>query len=308
MKSELIHHLEKLKYFKSVADSESFYRASLKLGISQPALTRSIQALEYVLDQKLMTRSPRGIKLTNEGTELLLLANDIFTRVQSWNIEQPKAKNLTQLKIGTYDNLATSLMPEIIKGLTAAGLHDIKLFTGASNSLLTTDLLEKKLDYILVAEPQRHRGVQYFEVAQEHYGFYASAEFVEQNAIKVNSVSPADLKKFRLLSIPQAIAGQNKTLDRLLWEMSLKNTKAEFNSFEVIKASMQQSLGIGLMPSFCVWRELRTKQVKQLMIRGVASKSLGRHKMYLCARAGGDPEGKLAIVEKFQTLASEIRG
>ncbi|MBC7458513.1 MAG: LysR family transcriptional regulator, partial [Bdellovibrionaceae bacterium] len=85
MKSELINHLEKLKYFKVVAERESFYRASLKLGISQPALTRSIQSLEYVLDTKLFNRNSRGVKITSQGENLLALANEIFLKVESWN-------------------------------------------------------------------------------------------------------------------------------------------------------------------------------------------------------------------------------
>ena len=311
MKSELINHLEKLKYFKVVAESESFYRASLKLGISQPALTRSIQSLEYVLDTKLFIRNSRGVKMTTQGEDLLALAKEIFLKVESWNssssLTGTSSKPIKQFRIGTYDNLATSLLPTLIKSIEdKSESFDFKLLAGPSNSFLTLELLEKKLDYILVAEPQQQRGVSYQTVAEEHYGFFASTQFLKTHSIKENQISTGDLKNYRLLTIPGAIAGISKTVDRLLWEVSISKG-SEFNSFEVVKSAMLQNLGICLIPTLSIWKELKDKQVRQIFIKGVPKTNLGRHKMYLCSRSQDNEAQFQYLVETIQFKINEIR-
>ena len=56
-----------IRYFLRVADTGSFTTASKDLNISQPSLTRAIQIIEENLNVKLLTRSKKGIELTEQG-------------------------------------------------------------------------------------------------------------------------------------------------------------------------------------------------------------------------------------------------
>lgn len=308
MKNELINHLEKLKYFKTVADEGSFYKASLKLGISQPALTRSVQTLEAVLDLIVFNRSRRGIQMTAQGLELLGLANDLFSKVEAWQVSTDEKLNpLKILRLGTYDNLATSLFPAIIKRLESElESLDFKLTAGPSNAFLTLELLEKKLDYILLAEPQRHRGISYQSIANEEYGFFASTQFLAKSSLKDDSITTSELKKLRLLTIPGAIAGISKTIDRLLWEISVSKV-SEFNSFEVVKSAMLQNLGLALIPSLSVWKEVKNKSVRQVFVKGLPRTKLGVHKMYLCSRSQYNEAEFAYVAEKIQAVVNDLR-
>lgn len=62
---------DRLRLFYEVAKAGSFTAAAEVVNISQPALSRSIQILEYRLKTQLFERLPRGIKLTSEGETLL---------------------------------------------------------------------------------------------------------------------------------------------------------------------------------------------------------------------------------------------
>lgn len=312
MKSELVNHLEKLKYFKIVAECESFYRASLKLGISQPALTRSIQSLESVLSFKVFDRSRRGIKLTFSGQKLLTLTKEIFLNIENWeaslSARDKNGRDINQLRLGTYENLATTVVPFFIKNIEDKfkSSLSLKIISGPSNSNLTLDLLEKKYDYIFLAEPQRQPGVSYQGVAKEHYGFYATKTYLESRGIKNLNLTPKELAQHRLLTIPRAIAGVNKTIDRILWELSA-SSEFEFNSFEIIKSFMLKDLGICLIPSLCVWEEIKNKQVKQLIVRGLPQGSIGKHNMYLCAKGDHDENQFLAVAETLRQTIVQIR-
>ena len=61
-----------LEYFVRIVEEKSFTKAAEKLFISQPALSKSIRALEAELGVTLFKRDPRELSLTSEGERLLL--------------------------------------------------------------------------------------------------------------------------------------------------------------------------------------------------------------------------------------------
>lgn len=76
-RKRLAEHLEKLNAFKTVADLKSIRKASSRLGLIQPAVTRTIKVLENVLECHLIERESRGIRLTTEGYRLYEYARAI---------------------------------------------------------------------------------------------------------------------------------------------------------------------------------------------------------------------------------------
>ncbi len=60
-----------LKCFLTVADTLNFVKAGKKLGMTQPAVSHQIQALESELSVRLFERSTRKVALSREG-ELFL--------------------------------------------------------------------------------------------------------------------------------------------------------------------------------------------------------------------------------------------
>lgn len=59
--------LRQLRYFSVVAEELHFGKAASRLGISQPSLTRQIQALEKIVGGPLLARTQRSVALTPAG-------------------------------------------------------------------------------------------------------------------------------------------------------------------------------------------------------------------------------------------------
>ena len=68
----------RLKVFCTVADTLSFSKAALILGISQPAVSKNIAALEEELGGALFLRINKTLILTDKGKQLLTIATAIL--------------------------------------------------------------------------------------------------------------------------------------------------------------------------------------------------------------------------------------
>ena len=66
-----MNDLRQLRHFVALAEHGHFARAAAAVHLSQPALCRSIQALEASLGYNLVDRHSRGISLTAHGSLVL---------------------------------------------------------------------------------------------------------------------------------------------------------------------------------------------------------------------------------------------
>ncbi len=74
--------LQQLRYLMAVAQQGSFNAAAARLFVSQSTLSISIKELEEELGIQIFLRSNRGLKLTNDGTELLGYARQVVEQAE----------------------------------------------------------------------------------------------------------------------------------------------------------------------------------------------------------------------------------
>ena len=73
-------NLRHLHAFATIVDVGGLARAATRLNLSQPALTRQIQALETDLGVALFDRIGRRVQLTSQGEDLLLRSREVWLR------------------------------------------------------------------------------------------------------------------------------------------------------------------------------------------------------------------------------------
>src|SRR6218665_103288 len=151
--------LRQIEYFVRVAELGSFTRASVVLGIAQPALSRQVRLLEVELRQSLLLRNGRGATPTEAGQLLLKHGRSILHQVARAREE------LGRVRGALAGRVAIGLPPSIAKVVTVpltrafrAQLPDAALaisegLSVAMQELLTTGLLDIVLLYNTASGP-----------------------------------------------------------------------------------------------------------------------------------------------------------
>ncbi|PND29738.1 LysR family transcriptional regulator [Achromobacter pulmonis] len=108
--------LRHLRYFVTVAEERSFRRASLRLHISQPPLSRLIKQLEEQVGAQLFDRTTTGVELTAAGEVFLEGANKAL-RITSDAVERSRraAKgDFGHLEVAYYGSVIFGTIPHLI--------------------------------------------------------------------------------------------------------------------------------------------------------------------------------------------------
>jgi len=108
--------IKQLEYFLTVARASSFRGAAEQLGLSQPALTVQIAALEAVLGMQLFDRSRAGTLLSPAGRELLPLAREILDQFQQLVdfSEQSQHEMAGTIRLGVSPTIGPYLLPRVL--------------------------------------------------------------------------------------------------------------------------------------------------------------------------------------------------
>lgn len=118
--------LRHLRYFAAVAAEGSFSRASEKLHIAQPPLSRQIQQLEDELGARLFDRG-RPITLTESGRYFYEQVRQLLARVDEIKSMTRRIAlgSVSQFRIGLVGSVLYELLPELIRRfrLTAPGVE-----------------------------------------------------------------------------------------------------------------------------------------------------------------------------------------
>jgi DNA-binding transcriptional LysR family regulator len=90
--------LRHLRYFVAVGEEQHYRRASRRLRVAQPALSRQIQELEEEIGFKLFDRLPRGVRLSAAGS---LFLEDARRILQAVNEATARAARVARGQSGT---------------------------------------------------------------------------------------------------------------------------------------------------------------------------------------------------------------
>ena len=115
--------LRDIEYFEEIAEQRHLGRAAERLGLSQPALSKSLRRLEEAMQVKLFDRNAKGLELTAEGSLLLARARDL--RLSLRNV----AREVSELSEGRAGHLRIGVGPSIPTRLISSSLAKLLIDT-----------------------------------------------------------------------------------------------------------------------------------------------------------------------------------
>ncbi|HXF34836.1 MAG TPA: LysR family transcriptional regulator [Candidatus Acidoferrales bacterium] len=148
----LIHGLEQpmhprqLAYFIVAARREHMGTAAAELGISEPALSRSIARLEREYGVRLFDRVGRGVRLNAYGKVALLHSERAFSELEAG---EQKIRSLNssaeEVTVGYIPSLGTSIVPKIVVGAKRIKATQLRFHEGRG-PILRDMLLNGEVD------------------------------------------------------------------------------------------------------------------------------------------------------------------
>lgn len=131
--------LRHLKAFLAVAEHGSFNRGAQALGLTQPAISKSIALLERMLQTPLFVRSARGARLTEAGTLVVRTAASMLALAAEARLELSARSQgfVGRLRIGATPSAMLGLVPLACARLgQTLGTIDLTIREGLDAELL----------------------------------------------------------------------------------------------------------------------------------------------------------------------------
>jgi DNA-binding transcriptional LysR family regulator len=169
--------LRDIEYFAVIAEHGNLGRAAEALGLSTPALSKSLRRLERGVKAKLVRRTPQGIELSAAGAALLSHARRLRIALDdvSKEVANIAEGRLGLLRVGANQFSIEFLLPSVCEALLMkAPKLAIKIIAGG-NDVHVPAIQAGRLDLLIGFIPSAPDGLYEEHLMTDHFVVYASA-------------------------------------------------------------------------------------------------------------------------------------
>jgi LysR family transcriptional regulator, nitrogen assimilation regulatory protein len=242
--------LRQLRYFIGVAERGGFGAAASSLNIAQSALSRHIKELEYELGGALLTRTARGVAVTESGKVLLErgrwllgMVDDIKAEVRTENREPSGT-----VRLGAPSSLGEVFYPALAR-LVVERFPRVQLELSEGLTELASDrLLRGQLDLAMLTAPQRNDHLDYQTLVIEQVYLIGPPR---DPLLKRGKLTPAEFKR-----LPRAVL----PLSRTAFPPEIPS-RLRVDSATSMKRMVASGLGYGLLPYSGIYHEVEAGQL-----------------------------------------------
>ena len=242
---------DKLKSFYEVAVLKSISKASVKLNISQSALSRQIQDLEYNLKTPLFIRHQKGVRLTEQGDNLFNTVSEINFSISEFEkkLMEKKTKPVGKLIISTTVGFgSTWLTPRINKFTNQFPDIDVSLLMSDEE----VDLSTRAADVAVRVKKPTQANLIFKRFVNFHNHIYASSDYLQKFGIPRNV---NDLDKHSLVCFGSGLPSPISNIDWILKigkTGSKRRPKFRLNSIYGMSLAIERGAGLASLPDYMV--------------------------------------------------------
>lgn len=237
-------NLNLYRVFYTVAKTKSFSESSRELHISQPAISKHIQNLEYELDTLLFYRTNRGIELTPDAKDLLVYVEKAWNFIMLGEKQLQESKDLLEgkISIGSQSYISNYFLKEYIKEFFKSYPNITIKITNKNREKLFELFNQHTLDMLVVADyNDEPKDTKKIVLGKEKYCFAYNKEKMNIKEIKTLS----ELSEYPLI-IPVSDSVARKNMQSLFEDKGLNlKKKMELEDNETILNYTKEGTGIG---------------------------------------------------------------
>ena len=239
--------LNQLRYFQSVARSQSFRAAAAELYISQPSLSRSINSLEQELGVVLFDRAVRGVTLTGNGRLFLEYVDRILGEC---DIAVNKMKEISaageRIDIGYVFPLASFFIPYNVRSfLNIPGNELVRFgFTQNVTSSIISGIRSGKLDIGFCACPEKGEDLEFVPILRQEMVIITSSR---HSLAAKEELSIQELTRYPVIGY-DSISCLSDYTSRLYRDLGIRpNILCKCSDENAIQALVREEFGIALV-------------------------------------------------------------
>lgn len=257
---KLRYNLNHLYYFWVIAREKGISAASIKLRLSQPALSLQLRKLEEACGQKLFERVGRRLVLSEYGTSIYPAVDDLFHSAS--HVEQilqgGALGKRKLLRVGASASLSKNLQYQFFAPLLNDPEIQLDIFNGQTSEL-SKKLSDFELDLVLTNSPLRLDGRVFVsrEVADFPCVLVAKYSFPGKSVNEILQHEP--------LFLPAPGSVLREKIENYFGENNIQpKIVAEIDDTALLRLFITGGSGVGVIPSIGVFREIQNGEVKIL--------------------------------------------
>lgn len=288
---------DQLRNFLKVAELQNFTRAAEVVGLSQPALSRSIGRLEEELGQPVFERQSRKVVLTDAGKTLKTRAEQILLILEDTKAEISDDGESGRIRIGAIPTIAPFFLPQVLREFS-------RLYPRATVSVQedTTDNLIKRsaqgeVDLAIVALPITARYLDVEPLFEETLLLVLPVDhpLAEKKKIRFADIEPLP---FVLLSEAHCLSDNIETFCR---QQSFSPVSLERTSqLATVQELVALNHGISLIPQMAVGYDQSDRRLYRSLSGNEPTRTI--------AMMWNPYRFQSRLLERFKVLLRERRG
>lgn len=262
-------NLDTLRSFAEVAESGSFSKAAINLGLSQPTVSEHIRLLEVRLGESLIVRGRRKSAVTPAGEKVLMTAR----RIMALSAELLGTNRAAIIQLGVSSNILVYYLAAQVAGLNPS---EVAMQT-KSNPELAQALVEGVIDVAIVEWPVEHANVSSKKLFEDSLVVIVSPE----HAFATNtSITVKQLKTLKLFGGESGTGTYSLLKKALGRDVEGLQIGGNLGSTEAVKRAVMGNAGASIVLEGSVKQEIADGRLIGLTIKG--------HRLskdfYVCAR------------------------
>jgi LysR family hydrogen peroxide-inducible transcriptional activator len=267
--------LKQLRYFDALARELHFGRAADACAVTQPALSMQIHELEQNLGLVLVERTRSGVRLTEKGAEISGRASRILGEVRDLIAYAHHASRVLSgaLRLGVIPSVAPYMLPPLLPLLREA-YPELELYVRETQTQhLTDELLEGKLDVLLLALPVKHADLENHPLFEDRFVLALPKDRKLSGRVRATKEL---VEHERLLLLEEGHCLRDQALAYCsLQQVDAVNTFGA-SSLSTIVEMVSAGYGITLLPEMCLGIEERGREIKLVpFVQPEPSRSIG---------------------------------